>query len=128
MPAPSESMPIEPAGRSARLGATVVDLLILFACFSLVFFPLYAVLDPMIDPGSFSVLLGPILTLILGNAVFIGINFHLLRAHGQTVGKHAFKIRIVRSDGTRADMWRIMLSGAIWCWHSSVYDTIVVKA
>ena len=121
-------MPIEPAGRAARLGAIVADLLILFACFSLVFFPLFAVLEPMIDPGSFSVFLAPILSLILGNAVFLAINFRLLRAHGQTMGKYVFKIRIVRSNGAPADMWQILQGGAIWGWHSRTYDMIVVKA
>ncbi len=118
----------QPAGRPARMGAILVDLLILFASFSLVFFPLFAALEPMIDTGSFSVFLIPILSLILGNVVFIALNFRLLRTHGQTVGKYAFKIRIVRSDGTPADLWRILLGGAIWCWHSRTYDTIVVKA
>ena len=117
-----------PAGRLAWMGAVLVDLLILFASFSLFFLPFSAMLDPAIDSGSFSVFLPPILSLILGNAVFIAINFRLLRAHGQTVGKYAFKIKIVRSDGAPADMWRILLGGAIWCWHGRTYDIIVVKA
>jgi len=119
---------IEPAGRLACLGATAVDLLVVLVVFSLAFLLLFSALDTMIRPGTFEVFLIPILALILGGVVFFAINFHLLRRHGQTVGKYAFKIRIVRSNGSPAEMWRILLAGIIRCRHNEIYDTVVVRA
>jgi len=89
----TSSCKIEPAGRLVRLCAGVFDFLILYAIYILFFGPFGRVLVHILVPGT---------------AVYLVINFRLLRDHGQTVGKYIFKTRIVRSDGTPANIWRIL--------------------
>lgn len=97
-----------------------------------------------------------ILVLILTIFVFLAVNFHPLRSNGQTVGKRIFNIKIVRSDGSPADVQRILLYRylPVWlirqipiigilfalidallifrdsrkCLHDDIADTIVIKA
>lgn len=50
--------------------------------------------------------------LMLAGALLLGIlvaNIVLLVRHGQTIGKRLLGIRIVRTDGSRAGFWRIVL-------------------
>jgi uncharacterized RDD family membrane protein YckC len=96
------------------------------------------------------------LSLVLGGIALVVWNCIWLHQYGQTVGKRALGIRIVRSDGGRATLGRIFalrylpvtLLGAIpyvgplislvdvllifrdsrQCMHDQIADTIVVKA
>ena len=96
------------------------------------------------------------LSMVLGGIALVVWNCVWLHQYGQTVGKRALGIRIVRSDGGRATLGRIFalrylpvtLLGAIpyvgpliglvdvllifrdsrQCMHDQIADTIVVKA
>ena len=93
---------------------------------------------------------------LLGFIVFLLVHGYLLATRGQTVGKLLTKIRIVRSDGTRASFGRLVglrfllnsflalipVVGTIYalvdvlfifraerrCIHDLIADTIVVRA
>jgi uncharacterized RDD family membrane protein YckC len=47
-------------------------------------------------------------TPILGGLVFIVIQGWPLLTRGQTLGKMLFKLRIIRSDGSKPDAWRLL--------------------
>ncbi|HET6787285.1 MAG TPA: RDD family protein, partial [Aquabacterium sp.] len=93
---------------------------------------------------------------LLGFVLFMAINGHLLRTQGQTVGKMLLKIRVVRTDGSRASLMTlagvrygvgyllnvVLAVGMIYglidslsifrdsrrCIHDLIADTMVVKA
>ena len=95
-------------------------------------------------------------TLVISFAIFLLLQGYLLHTRGQTIGKMAMKIRIVRSDGSRASLLRLAgvryfansllavipfvgwiygLVDALFifrdshkCLHDNIADTIVVKA
>jgi uncharacterized RDD family membrane protein YckC len=48
------------------------------------------------------------LSLAVGSAVFLIVQGWPLVTRGQTLGKMLFKLRIVRSDGSRPDAWRLL--------------------
>ena len=96
------------------------------------------------------------LQVVIGFALFGAINGYLLATQGQTVGKKLLGIRVVRSDGSRASLARLIglryvlswvivivpVVGVIYalldslmifresrkCLHDNLADTIVVKA
>jgi uncharacterized RDD family membrane protein YckC len=93
------------AGRGTRLAAQIVDGL--FAV------PLgigVAVLEPAgpaaVDPNTEMLV---ILGVLLAFLVLVGINLRLLYLHGQTIGKRVLGVRIVRLDGDRASLGRIVV-------------------
>ena len=141
----------EQARRSTRLVAAIVDGIILGAVFWVVFFLLF---EELINPAAgFWVL--PLYTLG-GFVMFILINGFLLDKHGQTVGKKLLGLRIVRSDGSRTTLARLVglrygvgyligavpMAGSLYalvdvllifrasnkCLHDNIADTIVIKA
>jgi len=152
----------ELAGRFIRLGANLLDGLIQLVAL----IPIVAIiilftigfnentLDVLVAMED-SILL-QLLSLVLGIAIFLAINYRLLRNYGQTIGKRICNIKIVRSDGSTADVQRIVLYrylpvwiitqipaiGAIFalvdallifresrkCLHDDIADTIVIKA
>jgi len=91
----------ELAGRGRRLLARIVDQLLYAACFIPM---LVLVLLP--DRPDWGISLG----LLLALAGLIGLfvyNLALLGQSGQTIGKQWLGIRIVRSDGSNADLGRV---------------------
>lgn len=48
------------------------------------------------------------LSVLLGVVVFLAIQGWPLLTRGQTLGKMLFKLRIVRSDGSKPDAWRLL--------------------
>jgi uncharacterized RDD family membrane protein YckC len=141
------------AGRGTRLVATLLDALIgglAFALVSLVT-PLRWSPAPGVGVARFVITNG-----IVGLVLFIVLHSYLLATRGQTIGKALLKVRIVRSDGSRASFGRIValrylpttvislipLIGGLYalvdsllifresrrCLHDNIADTIVVKA
>ena len=93
---------------------------------------------------------------VVGLVLFVVLHGYLLATRGQTIGKMLLKVRIVRSDGSRASLLRIVglrfvpttvislipIIGGVYalvdcllifrdsrrCLHDNIADTIVVKA
>ena len=144
------------AGRGARLGAGIIDAIII-SCLTLLPIILFfggwgnyaaAIVDA-------SILLRLVL-LAIGIAAYLLINGHLLAKNGQTIGKKLLGIKIVRTDGSAADFTRIVLRRVLpvqliqlvptvgsllilvdvlfifreskKCLHDDIADTIVIKA
>ena len=143
------------ADRGIRLGAAIVDGLIIAG--PMIVFAI--MLPAMIVKGS-----KPDTTLVgfvvFGFMAFVAvvliINMVMLYRHGQTMAKRLFKIKIVRGDGSRCSLLRIIfaralpmsLLGAIpivgplislldpllifrddyRCLHDHIADTLVIKA
>ena len=134
------------AGRGDRLLATIVDRALYFAC--LVPALVVAIVQARSAFGL-AVMLG-----LFAIAILFIYNLVLLGDHGQTVGKRWLRIRIVRSDGSDADLGRLFglrmcvpwligfLLGPLFvlpdvlfifsderrCLHDMMADTIVVDA
>ena len=96
------------SSRGARLGAVMVDALIVFvpAMFAAM---IAAALGSGPDGRSSAGMFVLFSLLGLGFIAFVVVQLVLLHRHGQTVGKWAVGIRIVRSDGSRAGLGRIFL-------------------
>jgi len=96
------------AGRGTRLGAVILDTLIL------IIFALGPGMILMYLMGSFSVEDEAALTLNIYLysspflLIFFAINCVLLYKYGQTIAKRLLKIKIVRSDGTRIAFGRLL--------------------
>lgn len=103
----ADSAILEPADRSTRLGASLLDGLItglpvLGLVLALLLASGHGFFDPLPVGTHVLFVLG---TLIIGSAVHLAINGHLLVKHGQTVGKKLCGIRIVRQDGGHPTLW-----------------------
>ena len=147
--------PLELAGRGTRLAAAIVDGLIMM----LAVMPLLVVAAAASAMGAngdeavlgVAGLIGGLLTIVAGLAWTV-ITIILVMRYGQTIGKRALGIRVVRSDGSQATLGRIFwlrnvvngLLGLIpaygivdhlfifgeshQCLHDKIADTIVVRA
>lgn len=108
------------AGRGQRLLAAILDALL----YGIAFLPLLPIAiihgEQAEPPPAFY------LAMLFGGAVFLALfvyNLLLLQREGQTIAKRWLKLRIVRSDGQRADLGRIFalrmlmpgLIGAVPC-------------
>lgn len=149
--APYERADLELADRGARLGAYLLDNLIVFGVLFLIV-PLGAGLE-RVDKTAGAI--GMLLMLAVFIALIV-VNLVLLHRHGQTLGKRIVGIRILRIDGSRCELWRIIVLRVIaagllqaipfigWivflvdsllifgderrCLHDIFADTMVVKA
>ena len=153
------------AGRGARLLAVIIDGLlgmgVLWIVSLVTPFHLFAVdfssggfragTVPTVQPAKI------LESLVVGLVVFLVLHGYLLHTRGQTIGKLAMNIRIVRSNGARASLVRLaglryfvnnlvvlipMGLGGVYflidallifraprrCVHDYIADTIVVKA
>ena len=138
------------AGRGARLVAVLLDGVFAAVAFSLVA-PLSWTPAPGVNLARFLVING-----VVGLVLFVVLHGYLLATRGQTIGKMLLKVRIVRSDGSRASLLRIVglrfvpttvislipIIGGVYalvdcllifrdsrrCLHDNIADTIVVKA
>jgi uncharacterized RDD family membrane protein YckC len=145
--------PLELAGRGTRLAAALVDGLIMM----LIAMPMIVVFAAAGATGADDTVLGAAgliggLLTILAFLAWAVITTLLVMNHGQTLGKRALGIRVMRSDGTPAGLGRIFwlrnvvngLLGVIpaysiidhlfifgeshQCLHDKIADTIVVRA
>jgi uncharacterized RDD family membrane protein YckC len=145
---------VEQAGRGIRLGAAVLDTIIVFA----VMLPMLlsaGIAELVADPAA--VIMGASgLISIVASVALIAVTIVLVKRNGQTIGKKLVGIKVVRSDGSRASLGRIFwlrnivnaipaaipFVGSLYqlvdhlfifgdkrqCVHDKIADTIVVKA
>jgi len=140
------------AGRGARLGAALIDLLVVLALFGAI--ALVTPWNPWARTGG-GVWSPRLPQALAGFAAFVLIHGYLLAKRGQTIGKALLKIRITRPDGARASLGRLLglrygigylfaivpVAAQVWsladallifrqsrrCLHDSIADTIVVN-
>lgn len=144
------------ASRTSRLGAVLLDSLVVLLPLGLVMAPFYRQIvssGGARPPDAFFIAFGLFGLFALAFTVY---QLVLLYRHGQTVGKKMLGIRIVRSDGSRASFGRLLglrylvpgvismlpVLGPIFslinplfifaedrrCLHDRIADTIVVNA
>jgi len=152
---PLQSDTQELADRGTRLGAAIVDGLIYGAVIGVPAIVLPLMIGQTASNRSQTAAI--VLFSIIGVAVIglLVVNCVLLHKYGQTIAKRLFKIKIVRSDGSRCGLTRVIfarwlpvgLLGAIpfvgyiislldpllifredyRCLHDHIADTVVVK-
>ena len=143
-----------PAGRGARLAATAIDGLLQAALLCGLYFAMSD--DPTTDAQTDSLFELSGLLMLIALAVFGITQSTLLAKRGQTIGKKLLGLRILRSNGERAGLGRLLglrygvgllielvpVIGMIYalvdlllifreprrCVHDYIADTIVVRA
>jgi uncharacterized RDD family membrane protein YckC len=141
------------AGRGTRLGAAMIDLIIVLALFGAIALATPWNVWARTGGGIWSPRFSETLA---GFAAFALLQGYLLAKRGQTIGKALLKIRIARPDGTPASLGRLLglrygigylfavipVAAQVWsladallifrrskrCLHDSIADTIVVKS
>lgn len=143
----------ELAGRGTRLGAALIDVVILLVVLFVI-----GLVTPFrfYEPSRAGTIATVLLSYVVGMGVFLLVHGYLLATQGQTVGKKLLGIRIVRTDGSLATFGRVFglryalngliasvpILGSIYglvdalmifrdsrqCLHDQIADTIVVKA
>lgn len=95
---------LEPASRASRFWAATIDSLI--ALFMVWLASRLTPWDPFHpkDPGLTA--FQP-LNALIGIALYLAVHGYLLATRGQSIGKILLKIRIVRTDGSRASFQRL---------------------
>lgn len=149
---------VEQAGRGVRLGAAIIDGLVvglLVYVPALVVGGMNSLVTAASDPAA--AFLGPFgIAAGVGFLVWAVITFILVKRNSQTIGKKLLGIKVVRSDGSHASLGRIFwmrnvvnaipsmipIIGYFYglvdhlfiftetrqCLHDKIADTIVVKA
>ena len=145
----------ELGGRGARLGAVLIDGLIQGGVYYALAFTAFSALIPSATSGGG--VMG-MLALQMGSSMvlFLLLQGWLLATQGQTIGKKLVGLRIVRTDGERVSIGRMLglryfigwfivmvpFIGALFalldsllifreshkCLHDNIADTIVIKA
>jgi uncharacterized RDD family membrane protein YckC len=98
----------ELAGRGRRFVAAVVDAVVAFvAAFAVLLIP---ALRPLAEAQQTSMSLTSWMPVsaVVGVLVFLVVQGWLLATRGQTVGKVLLRLRIVRTDGSRPQAWRLL--------------------
>ncbi|WP_425395756.1 RDD family protein [Aeoliella sp.] len=98
------------AGRGTRLGAALIDVVILAPLgFAIGAAEAIVLISAGVDPAALQSpgLLLNLVSQVLGFGLFLAVNGYLLATNGQTVGKKLLGIKIVRTDGSRADFSRL---------------------
>lgn len=143
----------ELAGRGARLGAAMIDVVILLVVFVVV--AAVTPWSPFKSPAS-RMGMPHLIDSLVGMVIFALTQFYPLATRGQTIGKMLLGLRIVRTSGERASLGRLLgvrygvgwlisiipVIGQVYsfadslfifresrkCLHDNIADTIVVKA
>jgi uncharacterized RDD family membrane protein YckC len=92
----------ELAGRGTRLGAYILD--VLFSLVAVV--PMFIML--VIKGDSDEGFMVAIAVMAIGLIVLLSINIYYLYQNGQTIGKRLLGIKIIRTDGDRASLPRLL--------------------
>ena len=98
-----DSESTELAGRSTRLGAAIIDSLILMPI-AILFWYLF---NPGIFSGQEPSFISSLLVSFATMGIWIAMNYVLLARHGQTFGKKLVGIKIVRNDAEACGVGRI---------------------
>ena len=142
------------AGRGQRLAAKVLDFMIFLGLAVFLAFTMTIFLGTTSETSAPDTT--AIMVILVAFTAFFGINMYFLYINGQTLGKKMLGIRIVRTDGEAASIWRLLglralapmiigfipLVGFIFgicdplcifrenqkCLHDDLADTIVVDA
>ena len=98
------------AGRGARFLAVVVDGIIgAGVAWAVLMIPVIQPLAQAQTQATMKSMWAPTpLSLGVGLVTFLILQVWPLLTRGQTIGKMLFKLRIVRTDGTRPDAWRML--------------------
>ncbi|ANH67693.1 RDD family protein [Mitsuaria sp. 7] len=143
------------AGRGTRLAAALLDALILWTLMTAVLKLIPAADELFKNFDSMSLTAFNLPSVIIGVPLFLIVQAWPLLKRGQTVGKMICRVRIVRSDGSTPDAWRLLglrygvgilmncfaASAAIYslldcllifresrqCLHDTIADTKVIK-
>lgn len=94
------------AERVPRLGARLIDGFLAMVCASPAFFLIF----DLEESGELTTM-GAVAGGIAGAALLglVVVNLVMLASRGQTIGKRAVGVAIVRTDGSPAELWRILL-------------------
>lgn len=140
-----------PAGRGARLGASILDGFILML---VLYVPLVVVVvtGALVSADETVQIISTIVTVMAAFAIWLWFTLKWMKRDGQSMGKKALSIKVVRSDGSRVSLARLVwlrnvVNGLIGivplygiidvlfifaedrqCLHDKLADTIVVKA
>ena len=110
------------ASLGSRLGASLIDTVILLVAMAPLMFLMYGSWSAMAAAGNGKdapdQFVASLVAVVAGIALYAAINWRLLERNGQTVGKRLLDIRIVRSDGSPAGAKRIVL------WRYAPYSLI----
>ncbi len=103
---------MELAGRGTRLGAVIIDSLIILVPLMLAFIPLMMAFGAAGTGagGADALGVGAIIAIAIGSIGFLAlfvVNLVMLHRTGQTIGKRLLNVKIVRTDGSRAGLTRI---------------------
>ncbi len=123
------------ADRGIRLAAAIIDSLILFGGIAVLGI-IAAIALPALGKNNPGLLAFFGITVLVLFIVLIVINMVMLHRHGQTIAKRLFGIKIVRGDGSRCALSRIIfarwlpvtLLGAIPLvgWIASLTDSLMI--
>jgi uncharacterized RDD family membrane protein YckC len=143
--------PVELADRATRLGAFLLDSVILGAMVYAPLFVSFALTAAMNRPNP-GVLVGGILVGLGGFVIWCWLTIRGVMRSGQSIGKKLLAIRVVRTDGSPASLGRIfwlrnvvnavlslvpvywvidpmfIFSDSRQCLHDKIADTIVIRA
>lgn len=106
-----ESAAQQLAGRGLRLVAVIIDSLVYSFAAAMAAVTAGIGAGAAISWENFGMLVYAATTLLL-----LGINLYLLHRNGQTIGKLALNIKIVRADGGRAGLARLFLVRSVLTW------------
>ena len=147
---------LELGGRGQRLGAVLIDGVIQAVAYAVIVGTLFAAVFPSLGNASNAGLIAIVMSALSSMLLFVLIQGYPLATSGQTFGKKLLGLRIVRSNGERADAvrligrrylliwliasipvigWLFAIVDALMifrdsrlCLHDNIADTIVVKA
>lgn len=100
---------MELAGRGTRLGAVLIDSLIVLVPLLLAIIPVMMAAGAA-GAGVDALGVGAIIAIAIGSIGFLAlfaVNLVMLHRTGQTIGKRLLNVKIVRTDGSRAGLTRI---------------------
>ncbi|MGD8926090.1 MAG: RDD family protein [Thioalkalispiraceae bacterium] len=92
----------ELAGRGTRLGAYILD--VLFSLIAVA--PMFIMLA--VKGNSDQGFMIAITVMVIGLIILLSINIYYLYQNGQTIGKRLLGIKIIRNDGDRASLPRLL--------------------
>lgn len=121
---PGETLPL--AGLGARLGAAILDGIVAAL---LVYLPVMLVVGPaaLIDESGnleYSSLVRGGGVGLIGLLLLIGITAYLVHKNGQTIGKRMVGIKVIRKDGSRATLSRILFVRNVPFWLVSLIPIV----